>query len=190
MAQYNDYARLPFIPYKIVEYLAMNNENIWKLLKYDSYDCLSKPDLTLSEKMELVWTEGRQEKKRLFLTNLIEDMIGDSTTVIKINKLNTAPKDHLQSVTSYEFSILYGGKISMVSYEGIPCNRGDIFEYELLSTLNGVNVGGVGTMQFNNKLSSFSRSANNIGNNKTYTGVNIIMGVLTTNIKAQKGNEC
>ena len=46
MALYNDYKFMPYIPYRILEYLANNNENLWKILKYDTYDCLSKEDLT------------------------------------------------------------------------------------------------------------------------------------------------
>ena len=61
MAYYNDYKSMPYIPYRIIEYLANNNENIWKILKYNTYDCLSKEDLTFDEKMKLIWShEGNQ----------------------------------------------------------------------------------------------------------------------------------
>ena len=45
MAYYNAYKSMPYIPYRIIEYLANNNENIWKILKYNTYDCLSREDL-------------------------------------------------------------------------------------------------------------------------------------------------
>ena len=51
MSMYNNFVSMPYIPYRIVEYLAYNNENLWKILKYNTYDCLSKNDLTFEEKM-------------------------------------------------------------------------------------------------------------------------------------------
>ena len=42
MAMYNDFLSMPYIPYRIIEYLAYNNENLWKILKYNTYDCLSQ----------------------------------------------------------------------------------------------------------------------------------------------------
>lgn len=50
MALYNKFSQMPFIPYRILEYLAYKNENIWKILKYDDYRCLEKPQLTFQEK--------------------------------------------------------------------------------------------------------------------------------------------
>ena len=38
MAMYNKYISMPYIPYRIIEYLANNNENLWKILKYNTYD--------------------------------------------------------------------------------------------------------------------------------------------------------
>ena len=46
---YNSLSALPTIPYNILTYLATSTdaENLWKLLKYNGYDALSKPNLTL-----------------------------------------------------------------------------------------------------------------------------------------------
>ena len=68
MAMYNNYKFMPYIPYRIIEYLAYNNENLWKILKYNTYDCLSNDDLTFEEKMQLVWSyQSNQEDYRIFL---------------------------------------------------------------------------------------------------------------------------
>lgn len=175
---FNLYQGMPFIPYKIIQYLALNNENIWKILKYDDYDCLSKPNLTLAEKMDLVWNrQGNQEDYNVFFTQLVENSILESTTILKIYKIITTPRDSIHGVAGYEFDILYGGKIALIDYDGIPCNRGDVMESEILQTLNGADVGGVGLLQFNAKLTSMSRSNLNLGNSKTFTGTSLIMGV-------------
>jgi hypothetical protein len=37
---YNSLSALPFAPYSILKFLALNNENIWKMIKYNSHDAL------------------------------------------------------------------------------------------------------------------------------------------------------
>lgn len=176
MAIYNKYLTMPYIPYKIIEYLAKNNENLWKILKYNDYDCLSKDDLTFEEKMELIWShENRQEDYNIFITDLIVDSIPNEKTIIKIYKYFTIPENNINANALYEFDILYGGKIAMIDYNGYPCNRGDVCEAEILSTLNGVDVGGVGMLEFNRRKSSMSKSGLNIGDNKNFTGTSLIM---------------
>ena len=64
-----------------------------------------------------------------------------------------------------------------MEYNGLPCNRGDVFESELMQTLNGIDVAGVGLLQFNHGLSTLSRSGMNLGNNKTFSGISIVMAV-------------
>lgn len=178
MAMYNKYISMPYIPYRIIEYLANNNENLWKILKYNTYDCLSEDDLTFEEKMELVWShEANQEDYNIFLTALVENMIPVSGTIIKIYKEMTLPRNHINAVAGYEIDILYGGKIALVEYNGIPCNRGDVCEAEILSTLNGVEVDGVGKLEFSMKKLGSSRSSLNIGDNKSFTGTSLLMGV-------------
>ena len=178
MAYYNNFKMMPYIPYKIIEYLAYNNENLWKILKYNTYDCLSEPDLTFNEKMELIWSyQGNQEDYRIFITALVENMIPISETMIKIYKDITVPRTPINAVAGYEIDILYGGKISLIEYNGIPCNRGDVCEAEILSTLNGVEVNGVGRLEFNTQKISSSRSALNIGDNKSFTGTSLLLAV-------------
>ena len=54
--RFNKFTGLPFIPYRIVEALT-ENENLFKLLKYNSYDCLSAENLTLDETLAMVWKD-------------------------------------------------------------------------------------------------------------------------------------
>ena len=178
MAYYNTYKSMPYIPYRIIEYLANNNENIWKILKYNTYDCLSREDLTFDEKMKLIWShEGNQEDYGIFFTALVENMIPVSKTILKIYKDVTIPRGRVNAVAGYEFDILYGGKISLIEYNGVPCNRGDVCEMEILSTLNGVEIGEVGKLEFNTQQLSASRSALNIGDNKSFTGTSLMLAV-------------
>ena len=185
MAAYNKFVSMPFIPYRIMEYLAYNNENIWKILRYDTYDCLSKSNLTFDEKMDLIWkNQGNQQDYRVFLTWLVENMIPDSITLLKLFRYNTMPQNNLEAYATYEFNLLYGGKIALIDYQGVPCSRGDVLEAEILQTLNGKDVGGVGMLQFNRQVSSVSHSQLNIGNNETFEGISLWMGIYINEVGA------
>ena len=138
----------------------------------------------------MVWkNEGDQQNYNVFLTYLVENMIPESTTILKLFRYNTTPTNNIQAYATYEFNLLFGGKIALIEYEGIPCSRGDVLEAEILKTLNGKLVGGVGTIQFNKQVSSLVHSQLNIGNNETFEGVSLWMGVHIDEIGVD-GNGC
>lgn len=182
---FNKFSALPFIPYKIITHLAQDPkvEGLWKLLYYDTYDALSKPNLSYEDKIKLIWCDGQnQNNVNVFLTFQVENMQTESRTFIKIYKVDSDPIDPYKSTVCYEFDILFGGKIAMVEYDGIPCNRGDVIEMLLLQSLNGIDVQGVGFLQYNGQLSRLCRSRLNIGNNTNYTGVSVIMATQVANL--------
>lgn len=176
---YNSLSALPKASYNILEYLALNNENIWKMLKYNSYDALSKPNLTMSEKLSFLWKNGKQEDFGVFLTNLVGDAICESKCIFKIYQyyIHANPSAYI-STPVYAFDFLYGAQMALIEQDGIPVNRGDLFIHEILSTLNGVEIGGVGKFQFNDDLSRYDAARSVIGNSKTYTGVVLYMSTL------------
>lgn len=174
---YNSLSRLPSIPYAIVKYLALNDEIIWKLMKYNDYDALSKPDLSFSEKLDLIWKTGPQEDYGVFLTNLVEDAIPASRCITKIYQYYIHAKELFSNTVVYAFDFLYGGQMSLVEYNGIPVNRGDLFINRILEVLNGADVGGVGTLVFFDDKSRYSLGKSVIGNSKTFTGVCLYMAV-------------
>ena len=141
---YNSLSKLPTIPYNILVYLARQDEIIWKLLKYNDYDALSKPDLTFDEKIALIWKSGPQEKFGVFQTMLVEDAICESKCILKIYDYYIHAKELYSSTAVYAFDFLYGGQMSLVDYEGTPVSRGDLFINRILTVLNGADVGGVG----------------------------------------------
>jgi len=185
----NKFTTMPFIPYNIIEYLALSPdaENIWKILKYPTYDCLSQPNLTLNEKMDLLcMNNDNQQDYNIFLTQLVENMIPEEKTILKIYKVQTGFENitkGLFGVASYRFDILYGGKMGMIEYQKTPCNRGDVLEMELLSVLNGADIkGGAGWLEYSPILSRNCGSNLNLGNHTTYTGVSIIMAIRVANL--------
>lgn len=175
---YNSLSRLPTVPYNILTYLAQNDEIIWKLLKYNDYEALSKPDLTFEEKLELIWRDGPQEEYGIFLTNLIEDAIAESKCILKCYQYYIHASALYNSTVVYAFDFLYGGKMALVNYNGIPVSRGDLFINRLLTVLNGVEVGGIGKLTFFDDMSRYDLARSIIGNSKTFTGVQIFLSTL------------
>lgn len=181
---------LPNALYNILEYLVVSEsaENIWKMLKYNDYYALSKPNLTMNEKLDLLWREGPQEDYGVFFTNLIEDAICTSKCVLKIYHYYTyaRPSSYLSTPT-FAFDFIYGGQMSLVERNGIPVNRGDLFIHELLSTLNGAYIGGVGTLIFDDDQSRYDAARSIVGNSKTFTGVQIYLSTFMGDVSKESG---
>lgn len=178
---YNSLSRLPTIPYNIMVYLAKSTDPIadifWKMLAYKDYKALSHEPLTFQQKMKLVWAQGKQDTYSVFLTNLIEDAMAESKQIVKIYQYYIHASELYTSTVVYAFDCLYGGQMSLVEYNGIPVNRGDLFIHCMLTLLNGVDVGGVGKLVFLDDMSRYSAAKSTIGNNKTFTGVQLYMAV-------------
>ena len=174
---FNSLSVLPEIPYRILVFLT-EDEILWKLLKYNDYKALSKPDLTFDEKVALIWKDGPQEQFSVFLTNLVEDVIAESKTILKCYHYYSHADELYTSTTVYAFDILFGGQMSLVEYNGIPVNRGDLFIQRLAQILNGANVGGVGTLVFYDDMSRYDCAKAVVGNSKTFTGKQMFFSVL------------
>ena len=178
---YNSLSRLPTIPYNIMVYLAKSTDPVaevfWKMLAYKDYKALSHEPLTFQQKMKLVWAQGKQDTYSVFLTNLIEDAMAESKQIVKIYQYYIHASELYTSIVVYAFDCLYGGQMSLVEYNGIPVNRGDLFIHCILTLLNGVEVGGVGKLMFLDDMSRYSAARSTIGNNKTFTGVQLYMAV-------------
>ena len=178
---YNSLSRLPTIPYNIMVYLAKSTDPVaevfWKMLAYKDYKALSHEPLTFQQKMKLVWLYGKQDTYSVFLTNLIEDAMAESKQIVKIYQYYIHASELYTSTVVYAFDCLYGGQMSLVEYNGIPVNRGDLFIHCILALLNGVEVGGVGKLTFLDDMSRYSAARSTIGNNKTFTGVQLYMAV-------------
>lgn len=188
---YNSMSELPYIPYRIMEYLATSEtaEDIWKMLAYNDYDALDKPNLTFSEKMALVWKTGPQEKYGVFLTNLIEDVLPESKCVMKCYDYYIHANALYNSTVVYAFDFLYGGTMTLVKHNGIPVSRYDLFVNRLLATLNGAYVGGIGKLTFFDDQSRYDLGRSVIGNSKTFTGGQLFMSVQVGDNGVQDGCE-
>nr|DAH36451.1 MAG TPA: hypothetical protein [Caudoviricetes sp.] len=188
---YNSLSRLPTIPYNIMVYLAKSTDPIadvfWKMLAYKDYKALSHEPLTFQQKMKLVWAQNKQDTYSVFLTNLIEDAMAESKQIVKIYQYYIHASELYTSTVVYAFDCLYGGQMSLVEYNGVPVNRGDLFIHCILTLLNGVEVGGVGKLTFLDDMSRYSAARSTIGNNKTFTGVQLYMAVDVGDVGTEDG---
>lgn len=175
---YNSMSRLPQIPYNILTYLAQEEQILWKLLAYNGYDALSQPDLTPSQKLDLLWKNGDpQESYNVFFTNLVEDAIPESKCILKIYNYYIHANQLYTGTVVYAFDFLFGGKMSLVDYNGVPVSRADLFVNRILTLLNGVQVNGVGKMAFIDDMSRYDLGRSVIGNSKTFTGYQLFLSV-------------
>ena len=175
---YNSMSRLPQIPYNILTYLAQEEQILWKLLAYNGYDALSQPDLTPSQKLDLLWKNGDpQEPYSVFFTNLVEDAIPESKCILKIYNYYIHANHLYAGTVVYAFDFLFGGKMSLVDYNGVPVSRADLFVNRILTLLNGVQVSGVGKMVFIDDMSRYDLGRSVIGNSKTFTGYQLFLSV-------------
>ena len=149
----------------------------WKLLSYRDYKALTHDALTFEQKMKLVWTQGKQDTYSVFLTNLIEDAMAESKQIVKIYQYYIHRSELYYGTVVYAFDCLYGGQMSLVEYNGVPVNRGDLFINCILTLLNGVDIGGIGKFKFLQDASRYSAAKSTIGNNKTFTGVQLYMAI-------------
>lgn len=178
----NLYNTMPYIPYKILMGL-FPNENIWKLLKYNTADCLSLDNLTQEEKVGMIWNgKNEMENCNVFLVNTKSDIMTTTKSILMIYRQLTTPTNKAVGDVFYEFDFLFGSESAMVDYNGVPCNRGDVFETELLQSLNEKDVAGVGNLQYNMRCSSRTGT----GNKNTYSGIAITM----TTIVGGNSNGC
>lgn len=190
---YNSMAALPFIPYRIVEYLATSKaeeaEILWKMLAYGDYYALKKDNLTTTQKLNLLWRTGAQEKYSVFLTNIVGDAIPKAKCIFKCYDYYIHASDLFLGTSVFAFDFLYGTQMALVEYNGVPVSRGDLFIHCILSILNGVYVGGVGKMMFLNDQSRYDLAHSVVGNENTYTGVQLFMSVNVGDSGADDGCE-
>lgn len=188
MSKYNKFNSIPYTPYKIALAL-VENDNLCKLLYYNTYDALNQPNLTYDQKVGMIWNNNDQmQDYHIYLTNTNANIMTNANTLLQCYRYNTKPINTVVATLCYRFDFLFGSKTAMVEYNGYPCNRGDVFEMELMNTLNGEDVAGVGFLQYNRGLSALCGSDVGIGNNETFTGVTVVMA--TQNGDIEEGVYC
>lgn len=182
MSNYSGLKEIDTMPYKMVEKLIDSaDEDLWRLLKYDDPEALSKPKLNRLEKVNLIWMGQRQQqdKCRIFFTRTIEDNIPSEHCIIKIFNWKMNPINAYTVNVVWVWEFLWGANQSIVyNRDGIPVNRGDLMMRHVMQCLNGEYVGGIGEISFISDRNRWAQGQSIIGNTTNYTGYTLTLPTL------------
>ena len=169
---YNTYDKVDEIPYNCIEYLILNNETLWKLLKYPSPDAWTKSNLSQVEKAALVY--GGQEDATLynvFMDVGIPDVWTHEVSVLRASLYEIYPDNRSVGTIGVLFEFYSHYKINHLSnYK----TRIDMATKEIIKTMNGVVIGGgIGRLHFNR--TGFQNDRAYAGGQVPYKGRYILM---------------
>lgn len=179
---YNTLDRLPLMSYKIIEHLVLNNEDLWKILKYDTSDSLDKPNLTLDEKTALIYPGNGLDGNnfRFFMDFFIDDSFNTQCSLVRVYPLVISPQNRIISDITFCIEVLSHCKITHLNNY---TNRNVYMMQQIIKTLNGGDVNGVGLLAFDRMGNSNDRAVLNISNNRNYQGYSIYMSTHTSTTK-------
>lgn len=172
---YNKFTGFSNLCYNILAYLMVENESLWKLLKYNTTDALSKPDLTLKEKRSLIYNGiGDSEGYNVFRCPFVDDAFTKEVSQIRIYALTVKPEN--RSVSTIDLAIDCITHVKLVNLDGAQ-NRAELMVEEVLKTLNGQDINGVGKLFFDARESMYDAARSSIFNNRYFFGFQIVMSV-------------
>lgn len=161
--KFNTFERLSEVPNKIVMEYLWKNENIWKLLYYtldENKNPIPKPlemkNLTAKQKRDLIYQGvGDIKNYRVFFTMFPQnEEINDQIQQLRIYRSRILPSNAFRSGVAWKFDLPCHFGVQTIIVDNIVRNRADVLQEEILKTLNGVEIGGVGALQFNYDMDS------------------------------------
>lgn len=170
---YNHYIGFSEFTNSIVGHLIEKNEDIFKLMKYDTNDALLQPILTKEEKRALIYGgESDSASFRIFIQPHTDDSVKNESCSLYIYPVVIIPEDNIMGNVAFNFDIVCHNKINMLSNRK---TRIDLMAENLLKTLNGKNIKGVGQFVFDKKANTYDSARLNLYNGKDYFGYTITM---------------
>jgi hypothetical protein len=153
--QYNKFANLPLLSYNCINYLMLNNELIWKLLKYNDSRPYEKSNLTMQEKGALIYAgQADSSSFRIFLDYGLDDSIIQEITLLRISVLELIPSNYVYGHVTMGMEVYSHYKIgTMANYQV----RVDTIIQQLIETFNGAEITGLGRMYFDARANPRSR---------------------------------
>lgn len=198
-SQYNDmnrFANLDSITWKLV-YVLLNSDTkyadqLWKVLYYNSVDCLLKPSLTYEQKVSLLdIVDGKEDSKRIFLAPFMNDGWTEECAHLHLFIRDIIPRGTNESivevaaetVTHSKVAVILGDATgentninpndltpdhlqSLVNYK----NREEVLSKCVLALFNGLYLDGSGYLQYNRELYSLLGTKQNVYNNRALIG--------------------
>lgn len=157
MPYFNQLDLINNIPNQIALKL-FENDNLFKLLKYDSPDALNRP-ITIEDKILLMNQDGSfediKENTRIWYDPfpINDQTIEDQRTELRIYEQEFIPDNNVLTKAIISFEIIVSNKLSRLDDGARRRNR---VLQEIIQTLNGKQVGGIGLLFFDSR-NSFCR---------------------------------
>lgn len=181
-SSYNQYDGLQNFTLFIIQHLMLNNEDIWKLLKYDTQDALEKPNLTREEKASLIYpgaSGGDMDDYRVFRTPYLDDLTTNQQAQLRVYLESVTPDTMLYGTVDVNIEVICHVKmIELNDYQ----NRAESIVWQVIKTLNGAEVGGIGKLFFDRNGSFYDLIKMNRYNNRNFYGYTITMSTKMGNI--------
>lgn len=172
---YNKFEQLSQMPYNIISYLLQNNQNLWKLLNYTTSDALNQFDLTNKQKGTLIYN-GQTDSSlyRCFMSPFTDDAFTEQCAQLRIYPVTIIPENQVIGNISFAIEVMSHVKINQLSNYStrILCML-----QEVLQSLNGIKIGGIGFLNFNRMSNSNNVARLNIYNNRSYIGYTAILSI-------------
>lgn len=210
---YNRFVNLDSVEFRIIDFLAKSEnkyaENLFKILKYNSEDCLHKDNLSYEEKMSLLYkNNGDASDERIYMSPYIDDAYTVQSSHLHIYVYSVIPQNHIISTVNIGIETIVHNKISNIygdaslyNSQSNPSELGPngepIIIYKsrasellkcVLAALNGSFVAGVGTLQFNSQLTgSESKAKMSLWNGKKFFGHMTILSTMMSGASVTPG---
>lgn len=145
--EYNKFEAIDSATKTIVDYLVLNNEDIWKLLYYIKPNelPLSMPNLTRTQKSKMICTDpyatNENVDKNILFQTVTDEAFSTAIPQIRIEIGDIVPLDRVRAYMYIDFQIVVPNKqdIFTAPYNGVA-RRSDAIFRELAKTFNGIDI--------------------------------------------------
>jgi len=143
---YNKLTQMPQMPYLMISEILTDNDDIWKLLQYNEANALDQPNLTNAQKRAMIYNgSGDESNSRVFTNLFINDSFNEVQTQIRVDVSEVRPDNYVYAQLNVGILILAHNSImTLNNYE----NRTTRILHELIKTLNGIEINGIGKLVF------------------------------------------
>ena len=123
-SEFNRFSNLDNIEWGIIDHLINSQtkyaNNLWKILAYDTEDCLLRDEVQKNERLNLVYTNnGDASVKRVFITPYVDDAWVEQSSHLHIYVNSVSPKNHLSAVVNIGVETIVHNKISNILGEAV-----------------------------------------------------------------------
>lgn len=122
---FNRFVNLDNIEWNLIIHLVNSDtkyaRNIWKILKYDTADCLLQDDVPREDRLSLIYTgNGDASVKRVFMTPYVDDGWTQQSSHLHIFVGTVEPKNNITAVVNISVETIIHNKIANIMGEADP----------------------------------------------------------------------